>query len=158
MKKFLLLPLVLLATGCSIFNFGKSEFSCPGMPEGVICDKASNVYKMTNDRSELLTTKPTEDAKKPEDKGANLLPSRLLAPVSSPMPILEPAKVMRIWVAPYQDAKGDLQWPSHIFTEVTPRKWTIGENAGATAPIIVPLQLDAPRATSQESQSGSPRK
>ncbi|WP_440986229.1 TraV family lipoprotein (plasmid) [Xanthomonas sontii] len=41
----------------------------------------------------------------------------------------EPAKIMRIYVAPWQDEEGDLHMGGHIYTEVEPRKWRIGQRA-----------------------------
>lgn len=37
-----------------------------------------------------------------------------------------PAQVMRIWVAPWTDERGDLHRPSHIYTEIVARRWAVG--------------------------------
>jgi len=47
-----------------------------------------------------------------------------------------PAQVMRIWVAPWTDAIGDLHMPSFVYTEITNRRWSIGgdvRNPAATS-------------------------
>ncbi|QRD62630.1 TraV family lipoprotein (plasmid) [Xanthomonas citri pv. citri] len=39
----------------------------------------------------------------------------------------EAAKIMRIYVAPWLDEEGDLHMGGHIYTEVEPRKWRVGQ-------------------------------
>ncbi|WP_370649229.1 TraV family lipoprotein [Cupriavidus sp. EM10] len=48
--RLLLATLPLLATGCSsILNTADNDsFSCPGMPQGIICKTPLAVYKSTN--------------------------------------------------------------------------------------------------------------
>jgi conjugal transfer pilus assembly protein TraV len=66
------------------------------------------------------------------------------------MPILEPAKVLRIWIAPWIDNKQDLHWPSMIFTEVTPRRWSIGGLGFEQVQALVPLQIIKPKSSKEE--------
>lgn len=42
-----------------------------------------------------------------------------------------PAQVMRIWVAPWTDERGDLHRPSHIYTEIVARRWAVGGDVRA---------------------------
>lgn len=41
-------------------------------------------------------------------------------------PVRVPATIMRIWFAPWIDANDDLHFPSHVFTEIQPRRWAFG--------------------------------
>lgn len=154
--------------GCAI---GSSKFDCPGMPDGAVCKTPQQVYKATNNADHLYAdpnsvaqdadkTRPGtgvagavagtsdgrpggggSDAKASADASA-LLPRQLLEPVTQPMPVLEPAQTMRAWIAPWIDKRGDLHFPSLLFTEVTPRRWSIGEAVGRTARILVPLGVE----------------
>lgn len=45
---------------------------------------------------------------------------------SARRPVRTAARVMRIWVAPYEDAKGDLHAPGFVYTEIEPRRWAYG--------------------------------
>lgn len=36
-------------------------------------------------------------------------------------------KVMRIWIASWQDGQGDLNIPSYVYTEIEPKQWLIGK-------------------------------
>ena len=59
-----------------------------------------------------------------------------------PVPIRLPAQVLRVWIAPWEDAHGDLHAPGYVYTEVVPRRWSLGEPATATATQrITPLQV-----------------
>lgn len=40
---------IMLLAGCSSLNIGEEEYSCPGMPNGVQCMSARDVYAATND-------------------------------------------------------------------------------------------------------------
>ena len=42
-------------------------------------------------------------------------------------------KVMRIWIASWQDRQGDLNVPSYIYTEVEPKQWLIGKKTKNTS-------------------------
>jgi conjugal transfer pilus assembly protein TraV len=60
-----------------------------------------------------------------------------------PAPIREPAMVMRVWVAPWENANGDLNAPGYVFTEIQPRRWTLGTEADpAQGRVITPLQIE----------------
>jgi conjugal transfer pilus assembly protein TraV len=55
------------------------------------------------------------------------MPPQLLQAVNgAPSPLLEPARVMRVWIAPWIDNKQHLHWPSYVYAEVQPRRWTMG--------------------------------
>lgn len=53
-------------------------------------------------------------------------------------PVREPAQVMRIWIAPWIDKNDDLHYPSYLFTEIQPRRWTFGKQAFAGRGVVVP--------------------
>jgi hypothetical protein len=59
-----------------------------------------------------------------------------------PVPIRLPAQVLRVWIAPWEDAHGDLHAPGYVYTEVVPRRWSLGEPAaGMATQRITPLQV-----------------
>ena len=58
-----------------------------------------------------------------------------------PVPIRTPSQVMRIWVAPYVDTKGDLQSPGFVYTEIEPRRWIIRDgNDVSNSRVFAPLE------------------
>ena len=49
--------------------------------------------------------------------------------------------MLRLWVAPWEDADGNLHGASHVYTEVLPRRWQLdGANLPA-AGVLQPLQV-----------------
>ena len=42
-------------------------------------------------------------------------------------PLREASQVMRIWVAPWVDGQDNLNWSGYVYTEVTPKRWSYGE-------------------------------
>jgi conjugal transfer pilus assembly protein TraV len=70
--------------------------------------------------------------------GLNAKTLGLGAVATAGRPVRENAQVMRIWVAPWIDKKDDLHYPSYIFTEVQPRRWTFGVNEFGGRGVVVP--------------------
>ncbi|WP_308377341.1 type IV conjugative transfer system lipoprotein TraV [Serratia marcescens] len=146
---------LLVLSGCSSFNIGSDEYGCPGMPSGVQCMSARDVYSATNDGNVPRPMKPEEVKAKAEADGGgssdvsvsssnsgdsvidNYVAPRL---PGRPIPIRTPAQVMRIWVAPWEDTNGDLIVTGYVYTEIEPRRWVIGDGAPQSEPVLRPLQ------------------
>jgi hypothetical protein len=63
------------------------------------------------------------------------------------LPSRAPAQIMRIWIAPWEDAAGNLHGASHVFTEITPRRWQMASVPGTPAgTVLTPLQLEPRKA------------
>ncbi len=140
-----------ILSGCA--SLGENEYGCKGMPEGSICDDPIVVYEHSHDVNDLekIRTYPDDenedtdeasngtdsyfgdgDKKKKKEKQSEetvvmVKSKQLIVNPLSPKPVLEPASIMRIWMAPWNDNNDDLHWPGYIFTEVTPRRWSFGE-------------------------------
>lgn len=54
--------------------------------------------------------------------------------VHKPIPVRTPAQVMRVWIAPWEDAKGVLHVGGYHFVEIEARRWTYG-GQGAVQPV-----------------------
>ncbi len=126
-------------SGCAALNTGdSSEFACHVQP-GVICKTPVQVYEMTGGAlPESGSGIPTVETEKEAAKGEKAESSapvvirsqkHLQAVTGAPLPVREQARVMRIWVAPWVESKTDaLHWPSYVYVEVEPRKWSFGIN------------------------------
>lgn len=111
--------------GCSV---GGSQFACNGMPDGVSCMSAREVYQATNNADKLSRTgkKPDGEVAAPAE---NIRTAAMPVPaIDNPVPIRTQAKVLRIWFAPWQTESGDLNVPGYAYTEIEPRRWNMGEN------------------------------
>ena len=102
------------------------------------------------------TTRPVEPvaaAQSDLDAGAQESPAiagtRVVAtgPVlprpEGPVPLRAPAQVMRVWIAPWEDSRGDLHAPGYLYTEIEPRRWTLGAPAEPEPAFLIrPLQIE----------------
>ena len=166
----------LLAGCASALNTADhDEFACPGMPAGVMCKSPVQVYRATNgathdrdsitpeppaksgnpasldalnDGSGLVSTQTEKVArgKQPTQPLPLHLPITQAASPNLPLPVLEPARVRRIRIAPWEDGKKDLHWPSYLFTEIQPRKWSFGQSEFTGSRPVIPHLLAMPGA------------
>ncbi len=162
-------------SGCASLNVGESEFECSGMPGdfrgGVACASAREVYEMTNNGEVPNPVTPVDEMKRQQEErlGGHSPSTDTVSgqPVSvdpvthdyvtpalpnRPVPIRTPAKVMRIWVAPWEDTSGNLNVPGYVYSEIEPRRWTIGERAPTASPTLRPLQMGPPASENEASR------
>lgn len=119
MTSLVSLPLIL--GGCVI---GSAEYGCPGMPEGVVCASAHDVYEMTG-RGE--TTPGSKSRKSKPDTVSPPTQTAYLPEMSGGViPLRTPARVMRIWINAWEGKNSDLQVFGLVYTEIEPRRWQIG--------------------------------
>jgi conjugal transfer pilus assembly protein TraV len=143
-----LLTLCLGMTGCTVFDAvsGSNEFGCAGMPEGVQCMSAREVYQATEHTDTVTGSRQSKDKPPtaPGGAGTTVVASPRPAPalaVSNPLPIRTQAQVMRVWIAPWEDGTGNLHSTSFIFTEIEPRRWQLGMAATEPEVTLRPLQV-----------------
>ncbi|TXR38669.1 type IV conjugative transfer system lipoprotein TraV [Ectopseudomonas mendocina] len=146
-----------LTTGCTNFlNVGSSEYACKGMPNGVTCMSAKDVYSATEgDDYKTQLKQEQEGVEADSGKSTGTGTTRVLiaegsdnAPMPmrarNPLPIRSQAVVMRIAVDPWEDEKGDLYVPGFIYTEVEARRWEIGARTPQATPTLRPLTIVQP--------------
>ena len=128
----------------------QTEFACPGMP-GIMCKTPKQVYNSTH---KALPTMANASAagSKPGVAANSVMEGQMphvvqqpfmLQPISgAPLPLREPSRVLRIWIGPWIETKTDnLHWPTYIYTEVQPRKWTVGDPDFRTMRAGMPLTM-----------------
>lgn len=57
---------------------------------------------------------------------------------------------MEAWIAPWEDAMGDLYPPSTVYIQVDPERWQYGDSSSGRLSVLRPLQVEqrsAPEAT-----------
>jgi hypothetical protein len=98
-----------------------------------------------------------EDEQAAAIKGTHIVsPEAVPAYPEDPLARRLPAKVMRIWIAPWEDSRGDLHAPGYLYTEIEPRRWTFGGPAEPErVTLIRPLQIE--RRDTQPSSARSAR-
>jgi conjugal transfer pilus assembly protein TraV len=111
--------------------------------------KISTVKGVEDDRVVLQTDasgKPLNTEYATDEKGrvvsvTQRIEDNYVAPAlpNKPVPIRTPAVVMRIWIAPWEDAKGDLNYSGFVYTEIEPRRWVVGNDARGASRTFNPL-------------------
>lgn len=122
----LLLPTVLVGCASTMTGLdGESKFSCKA-PDGVTCSSLSGVYAnaVANNLPALRKNGKSESADKVETKQSDITGR---APVSGD-PIRTQPKVLRVWIAPWEDTDGDLHDQSFIYVMTDPGRWKIEHN------------------------------
>lgn len=146
-------------TGCTNFGIGNAEYKCTGIPEetdqgGVKCVSARKVYELTEQpgpvridemtaagKGSQATDEEKAKPKPPVDLRAGNSDPLAASPINNdPIPIRSRAKIMRIWVAPWESTDGDLNVTGLVFTELEGRRWNIGSQEEPAAPSLKPLQ------------------
>lgn len=113
------------------------KFACKDVIniEGEKCETLTSVHEKYIEKGK--GTKPSEAL--PSEEASVV---RQLA-IQGEKPIRLPPRVIRIWIAPWEDADGDLHQPSFIYSEISPKRgrWLFGESELVTTqPIFRPLE------------------
>jgi len=151
----------LLALGCAALLAGcsasgldaKSSFACKA-PDGVTCMSVSGVYETSRQNAlPAQTPAPPPAAARDPAPGALSMPSSTSAqsparraPVTSGMPLRSAPRVLRIWLAPYEDSEGDLRDQTHIYVTVDRGTWQIEHTRRAIQDRFAPIRAVVPAA------------
>lgn len=140
--------------GCSWLGVGQSDYTCPGGVDGVHCLSARQVYQATEASDYVKPSNPDskDNGKKPDTtKVAQHRTSQVAVPrIEQPVPIRTQAKVMRIWMAPWEDDDGDLHADGYLYTEIEGRRWNLGERFKSPGAMLSPLSITTPPVNSSK--------
>lgn len=145
-----ILGVVLLQAGCAT-----SKFACPAK-QGVPCMSVSEVYERTefsssielesahgpvaNSAGQLVPHAPaaasTLTSTVHVEEGSLVLDESTTGPAPVTDALLTGARVIRVWVAPWEDRRGDLHLPGYVFAEVQGRRWRVGNTAPLSRPVL----------------------
>jgi conjugal transfer pilus assembly protein TraV len=124
-----------ILSGCtSMLDTKTSDFGCAGMPQGVKCLSARDVYSAT-ESSDYVNGEIAQQWQEKQNKKAGpaiaekpivIMVPEVTPAADKPRPIRHPAQVMRVWVNSFEDEEGDLYAGQYVYTEIEPRRWTLG--------------------------------
>lgn len=140
MAVFAVIGLSACASSFSGITGSSSALSCKA-PAGVLCNSVSGIYANSINNAlpaQQLKSSEVED-KKPSKmndsiKRTDEYPARFpvnantLRALSSGTPIRTEPLVLRVWVAPWEDAEGDLHDQHYLYAVVNQSKWSIEVN------------------------------
>lgn len=165
MRRAALLATLLLG-GCGGGLLPGDDASCP-VPGGGACKPVGEVFdaaRSGRSLEEQLGKPGDDDAAEAEDGGTPVgatTPTSTSGVVSvgtiyadaegfpppGAMPLRERPPIMRIWMAPFTTSDGDLVMAGYVFTEVEPRRWSVGApppRGGAVGVYTVPPETAEP--------------
>lgn len=163
------LILVVLLSGCA--SYGSNKYGCKGLPEGVRCTPTRDLYEATHAGEQPTSVHSSQEKnqssnskKSKKQNSAQVSAEPITDPVidtfvtpnlpDRPVPIRTPARVMRIWVASWEDTDtGALIAPGYIYTEIEPRRWVIGKPESAASQqnrIFKPLEQSSSNSSSEK--------
>ena len=131
--------LVLLLSGCS-GSLPKT------LPEAVPSTAPDTLTALQAQQSSSPSRSGVSASQSPRQaslaqSAANPKASPTSAASEASAPSRAPASVMRVWVAPWEDADGTLHGANHLFIEVLPRRWQLEGAVLPAAGVLQPLQL-----------------
>ena len=137
----------LVLGGCAGERSRRAVQSAHAEPPGVLDALQAYQRSGVRDAREHSPSKPPRRVPATNELAA----APLVSTPEEPLPTREPARIMRIWVAPWEDAEGNLHGASDVYTEILPRRWRLdaGSSLGVAAPVLTPLQIE-PRAAPQK--------
>lgn len=147
---FAALGAMTLLSGCAM-SMGKTDYKCSAS-DGVSCMSAREVYALGDDVQYYIghTQEEGDRLRHADDLVAHAKTSAVHVPngpwvngppPNSPAALRVPPTVMRIWIRPWEDKAGDFHMPGHVFTEIEPRRWLIGNRAVEAKGRLVPLDV-----------------
>ena len=150
MLKLALLSSLVLLSGCTGTG-GSSSYGCKA-PDGVACQSVSGVYANSTQNNlpsqRAFDTQKTdkESSKEVPYKDANS-PSVIGTTLNSGDPLRTQSRVLRVWIAPWEDSDGDMNDQSYSYLVVDSGRWMIDQSrrniANEYAPSKPPTGINA---------------
>ena len=113
---------------------GDSKYACKA-PEGVACDSVSGTYanalhnNLPRQRARLTSAARQEETgeRAPEATTRAAFPATAgdSGPGVAPSPLRSQARVLRLWIKPWEDADGDLVDQGYVYVQVDNGQWLI---------------------------------
>ncbi len=148
---------------------GGSKYACKA-PEGIACDSVSGTYanalhhNLPSQRTQRPAAAQQEESREPALRATARTTSSAAAgdsdPGVTPSPLRSQARVLRLWIKPWEDADGDLYDQGYVYVQVDNGQWLIDHVQrrirDAYAPLKPPPQSAADTATGSSPGGNSP--
>ena len=128
---------------------GESKYACKA-PDGVACDSVSGTYAnaLHNNLPSQLAQRSARRQKETAEENASPTLGR---PISSatgnvsgmavtPSPLRTQARILRLWIKPWEDADGDLYDQGYVYVQVDNGQWQIDHVQRQIRDLYAPLK------------------
>ena len=131
-----LIGVALCLAGCASLSGvgGESHYACPA-PKGVRCGSVTANYlqSLPGDRPGRLTSGAASESERPH-VAAEPAPGQA-APAATPdatTPLRSPPRILKLWVAPWEDREGVLHDAAFVFVPIDHGRWLLRHGRPAT--------------------------
>lgn len=172
-------PVLRLTTACLLLPLsacmnmsglgGDSKYACKA-PEGVACDSVSGTYanalhhNLPSQRTRRIAVAPQAESREQAPtatvRATSSAPAGDAVTGVAPRPLRSQARVLRLWIKPWEDADGDLYDQGYVYVQVDNGQWLIDhlqrQIRDAYAPLKPPRQSTADNATGSNPGANTP--
>jgi len=143
---------------------GDSKYACKA-PDGVACDSVSGTY--ANALHNNLPSQQARRSARHQKEGAEESSSPTVErPISSttanasgmaatPSPLRTQARILRLWIKPWEDADGDLYDQGYVYVQVDNGQWQIDHVQRQIRDLYAPLKPPPKAATEAAAEPGA---
>ncbi len=129
-----LIVVAVLLAGCASLSGvgGESHYACPA-PQGVRCGSVTANYlqSLPGDRPGPLTSGPGAESERTH-AAAEPAPAAPAANPDATTPLRSPPRILKLWVAPWEDRDGVLHAAAFVFVPIDHGRWLLQRGRPAT--------------------------
>ncbi|MGB4062465.1 MAG: type IV conjugative transfer system lipoprotein TraV [Azonexus sp.] len=113
---------------------GDSKYACKA-PDGVACDSVSGTYAnaLHNNLPSQQAQRSAHRQKETSEENSTLVVGRPISSTTAntsgmavtPSPLRTQARILRLWIKPWEDADGDLYDQGYVYVQVDNGQWQI---------------------------------
>ena len=143
---------------------GESKYACKA-PDGVACDSVSGTYanalhnnlpSQQAQRSARRQKETSEENASPTvGRPVSLATAKLSGMAVTPTPLRTQARILRLWIKPWEDADGDLYDQGYVYVQVDNGQWQIDHVQRQIRDVYAPLKLPPKPATEAAAEPGA---
>lgn len=128
---------------------GDSKYACKA-PDGVTCDSVSGTYAnaLHNNLPSQQAQRSTRRLKEPSEESHSVTVGRSISRTTAnpsdmavtPSPLRTQARILRLWIKPWEDADGDLYDQGYVYVQVDNGQWQIDHVQRQIRDLYAPLK------------------
>jgi conjugal transfer pilus assembly protein TraV len=143
---------------------GESKYACKA-PDGVACDSVSGTYANAL-HNNLPSQQAQRSARRQKEAFEESPSSKVGRAISSatanasgmavtPSPLRTQARILRLWIKPWEDADGDLYDQGYVYVQVDNGQWQIDHVQRQIRDVYAPLKPPPKPATEAATEPGA---
>ena len=143
---------------------GDSKYACKA-PDGVACDSVSGTYanalhnNLPSQRAQRSARRPIEASEESPPHMVGHAASTAIANASdiaiTPSSLRTQARILRLWIKPWEDADGDLYDQGYVYVQVDNGQWQIDHVQRHIRDLYAPLKPPPKPATEAAAEPGA---